>query len=517
MKKIGINISAETLSFSFKKTGEKVAEKLLNTNVISNDELLFSTEYIEKNSKLVSLFIKELAQEKSIKNIVINEIDFASQIIDVISKISNLERLYLLDDKNLTFEICEKLIKYKNIKLVNCYSAPTFMIEMLDQAGILVESRCEVLFTSKFMEENNLTQYSKLYYKTSIRLKIPLTDEDLVDFETFCKVNRYLKTIHLEKCQIDDLTKIVNILAENKLKNIRINIHDNIQSEKDAEELKKLNRRWKNKHKIILKVVYSQEYVKSNYLKQVILMTLKVCSLLVFLIIATIVGYITINNKSSEKNVKLISDEITKVLETAEQEEQNEPEANKPLRENNLSALLNINSDTVGWLTVKGTNIDYPVVQTNDNEYYLTHNYKREHDYSGWVFMDFRNNSVNLNQNTVIYAHNRYYSEVMFGSLYKTLNEEWYTNEDNLTITYNTLHKNYSWKVFSIYKVPVTTDYLTTVFDTDEEFLKFTTMLKDRSEIPFNTQINENDKIITLSTCYENNRRLVLHAVLIEE
>ena len=111
-----------------------------------------------------------------------------------------------------------------------------------------------------------------------------------------------------------------------------------------------------------------------------------------------------------------------------------------------------------------------------------------------------------------------YYSGVMFGTLYKTYNKNWYKNPDNQIITYNTLYEDMEFQIFSIYKVPDTNDYLKVYFDGDNDFLEFIDMITERSIYDFNVPVNADDKIITLSTCSDNGtKRLVIHAVLINE
>ena len=123
-----------------------------------------------------------------------------------------------------------------------------------------------------------------------------------------------------------------------------------------------------------------------------------------------------------------------------------------------------------------------------------------------------------LDKNNIIYGHNMYYSGVMFGTLYKTANSSWYTNPDNQIITYNTLYENMEFRIFSIYRVPDTNDYLRVYFDGDNDFLGFIDMITKRSIYNFNVPVNADDKIITLSTCSNNGtKRLVIHAVLINE
>jgi sortase B len=179
-----------------------------------------------------------------------------------------------------------------------------------------------------------------------------------------------------------------------------------------------------------------------------------------------------------------------------------------------MRALLDMNTETVGWVTVPGTNIDYPVVKGNDNKFYLEHNYDKKRDYNGWVFMNTYNNIKDLDKNTILFAHNRYYSGVMFGTLSNLTKDTWYNNAKNNRITFNSMFEEMQWEVFSIYNIKVTDDYLQTTFDSDEEYMSFIQMLRDRSIYHSDVIIDENDKILTLSTCLENNERLVIHAVL---
>lgn len=522
MKKIAIEIKDDTLFFKY-RTNKPVPVNLLNTNVISDNELVFSDEYIVKNAKIVGLFINDLATDKNIKNITISNNEMALIIIDLLKGVKEVSCLELKEDTTLSYSLYEKISKLSNIKKINCYAIPTYLIELLDKAGILVESRSEILFTSTFMQENNLVSFSKIYYKSNVRFSNDLSDDDIEDFKTFIKINKYLKTIHLEKCNIKDIETICEMLVDERRKNINIQIHDNINDLDIIEKLRNLNKKYKKKRKIKLTLVYSKEYLEQNYLKQIIFTTLKVCSLIIFAIVGSIFGYIFYNNYQSEKKVDNIKDQITEVLDTASEEKPSnndspseENEAVDPLIEN-YQKLLTINSDTVGWLTVKGTKIDYPVVKTSDNSYYLKRNFNREKDYNGWVFMDYRNNAKSLDSNTIIYAHNRYYSGVMFGTLNNVTKNNWRNNPDNLYITFNSMYEQMTWKVFSIYNIEVTSDYLYTNFNTNEEYQKFINLIKDRSNFKFDTEVTTQDKILTLSTCLDNNRRLVVHAVLQKE
>ena len=182
----------------------------------------------------------------------------------------------------------------------------------------------------------------------------------------------------------------------------------------------------------------------------------------------------------------------------------------------NFDDLKQKNSDTVGFIKVNGTNVNYPIVQSNDNSYYLKHAFDKSKNSAGWVFADYRNNMVNFDKNTVIYGHSRS-NQTVFGSLKKVLNKSWYSNKDNHIIKLSTPTENTLWQIVSIYTIKPESYYITTKFS-DEQFKTFTQTIKNRSQINFSGTINENDKILTLSTCEDvaGTTRLVIHAKLIK-
>jgi len=187
------------------------------------------------------------------------------------------------------------------------------------------------------------------------------------------------------------------------------------------------------------------------------------------------------------------------------------------LLEVDFNELLNKNSDTVGWIQVNGTNINYPIVQTIDNSYYLNHAYDKSLNDAGWIYMDYRNDAVNFNQNTIIYAHSRY-NGTMFGSLKNILNSSWYTNKENHIIRLSTPTENTMWQVFSVYTIPKESYYITTSFNSNETYSKFLNTIKSRSEVEFSGTVNTNDRVLTLSTCQDNfGNRIVMHAKLIKK
>ena len=178
-----------------------------------------------------------------------------------------------------------------------------------------------------------------------------------------------------------------------------------------------------------------------------------------------------------------------------------------------INKLKTFNQDTIGFIKVMGTNINYPFVQTLDNDYYLNRSYDKTYNNAGWIFLDYRNNEFN-DKNTIIYGHGRI-NGTMFGSLKDTLKSSWQNNKDNYIIKISTEKENSIWQIFSVYKIATTSDYLETSFS-DNEFESFINLIKGRSSYNFETNVTNEDKVLTLSTCYNDNDKMVVHAKLIK-
>ena len=173
----------------------------------------------------------------------------------------------------------------------------------------------------------------------------------------------------------------------------------------------------------------------------------------------------------------------------------------------NFSDLKSVNSDTIAWIMVDGTSINYPVVQTSDNDYYLNHNFNKTLSTDGWIFMDYRN-SIDISNNTVFYGHNLL-NKTAFGSITNIFTDEWF-NSSNHYIVILTENNKYIYEIFSYYIIEPESYYLNNNIDYS--------ILKNRSLRDFDVSLNSNDKIITLSTCTDDNmNRRVVHAKLINK
>ncbi|MGN1400126.1 MAG: class B sortase [Bacillus sp. (in: firmicutes)] len=182
-----------------------------------------------------------------------------------------------------------------------------------------------------------------------------------------------------------------------------------------------------------------------------------------------------------------------------------------------FSSLLETNPDTVGWISINGTEVDYPVVQTTDNDYYLTHNFNREEAKEGCIFMDYRNESMSLGPHTILYGHHMRNGS-MFHDLKKYENQDFLENHSY--IEYRSVDGIlYRWQVFSSYITDLSFNYLQLDFASDEDYLSFLQTIRDKSQVTVDIDLSTEDQILTLSTCtYEvEDGRRVVHAKLVEE
>ena len=176
-----------------------------------------------------------------------------------------------------------------------------------------------------------------------------------------------------------------------------------------------------------------------------------------------------------------------------------------------FTGLKGINKDTVGYLKIDNTDIEYVVVKTSNNDFYLNHNYYKDYNQSGWIFMDYRNKLDGLDKNIIIYGHNMLDGS-MFGSLKNIIKRD-----DNKILL--VLENDASfYQVFSTYVVEPEDYYIMSEFGDNSKYLEFLTTIKNRSNYDYQIDVDIKDTILTLSTCNDiGNKRVVVHAKKIIE
>ncbi len=227
------------------------------------------------------------------------------------------------------------------------------------------------------------------------------------------------------------------------------------------------------------------------------------CMTIIFLCFSVFLLLTIFKWKLDSKHTKEVIMEIKNIIENTDKKQYTM----------DLTNLINYNEDTIGYIIVYGTLIEYPIVKTNNNSFYLNHSFDKKYNDAGWVFMDYRNNSYE-DKNIVLYAHDRK-DNTMFGTLKYTLNKDWQNNTNNHIITIYTKDSTKYYQVFSTYHIKNEDYYITTDFS-NISFKDFINTLKKRSNYKYNINVNESDNILTLSTCYTAKEKVVLHAKLLK-
>lgn len=224
-----------------------------------------------------------------------------------------------------------------------------------------------------------------------------------------------------------------------------------------------------------------------------------------------IYNYVT-DEKEQQKINEGIIDEAVKKVEHDNSEEENENTSNPLVID--FDTLKEKNSDIIAWLYSEGTPINYPIVQTTNNDYYLRRLIDGTYNQAGTIFMDYKNSNDFSDFNTIIYGHNMK-NDSMFGSLTKYENQNYYDEHKEMFLY--TENKKFIIKIFAgfitssesdIYGYPKTSNTNKKLID---NAIKKSTFISD-------VDVSCEDKIITLSTCSYNfeNARYILLGVLKE-
>ena len=253
-----------------------------------------------------------------------------------------------------------------------------------------------------------------------------------------------------------------------------------------------------------------------------ILLFFRIISIIVIILCLIYIIHWYLENRKNANMIKDLTENA--VIETIyidvrdpDVEEGEEPKVDQiPVYELDFEKLFAVNNNTVGWLKVPNTTIDYPVAQHTDNSFYLTHSFDKSKNSAGWIFADYRNKFDGTDKNIIIYGHNRMDSS-MFATLRNTQNANWYNNPTNKYITFTSPSGTHVYQVFSVYTIKSETYYLSTDFANDEDFLTFLNEMRKRSVHDFGVNLTATDSIITLSTCDASGKsRVILHAKQIQ-
>ena len=208
--------------------------------------------------------------------------------------------------------------------------------------------------------------------------------------------------------------------------------------------------------------------------------------------------------------------EIREVMREVAQRMPGDNGDEKAVQQIDFAKLKQINEDAIGWIVFHDPYIDNPLVQTNDNSYYLKNSFRKNENAAGCLFMDCRNESFD-DRNVVIYGHNML-DRTMFGSLKDVFQEKFWEEPecDRIQITDTGQHIR-EYKIFSYYITGEENDYCTTSFPDEAAYAEFLREITARSFRKLDVTVTADDHILTLSTCAGaagTNKRRVLHAKL---
>lgn len=224
--------------------------------------------------------------------------------------------------------------------------------------------------------------------------------------------------------------------------------------------------------------------------------------LILFIIIFIVSGVVLIrwyyNASKAEEKYEQLSNGVTKV--------ENEEEVI------DFEKLKSINPDVVGWVKIDETTINYPIMQTTNNEYYLKKDIYNNYEQCGSIFLDYKNSSNFTDKNIVIYGH--YIKKgIMFADLVKIYDG---TLGNDVTVNIYTPEKTMKFKVFSSYETDPE-DYSINTSIQENEYNEFINTLKGRSKNNFESEFINSNQILTLSTCDSSGKkRILVHASLDE-
>lgn len=219
-------------------------------------------------------------------------------------------------------------------------------------------------------------------------------------------------------------------------------------------------------------------------------------------------------NKEEKKQEKLRDDLIESAIIKSGTESQvnDETQSSELPIEIDFNKLKSKNKDIVAWIYSEGTPINYPIAQSKDNDYYLRRLLDGTYNQNGTIFLDYRNNENFEDYNTIIYGHNMK-NDAMFGTITNYEKQEYFNEHKNMYLF--TENKNFKIEIFAGYTTSSENDIYNfpKSIETNKEIIK---TAKEKSTLKSDVEVNNDDKIITLSTCsYDfEDARYVLFGIL---
>lgn len=218
--------------------------------------------------------------------------------------------------------------------------------------------------------------------------------------------------------------------------------------------------------------------------------------ILILIISLSVFAYFLFNKYKNKKE----NEELKEIISNVDETKPNE-------RIEKVKELQKENPDIIGWLEIENSDISYPVLQGEDNDYYMTHNYKKEYSKDGSLFLDKDYDWSIPSTNILIYGHNNMSSDEMFSGLMEYKEESYY--KDHKIIRLTTDKEDAEYEIISVFLSRVYYKSETNVFryyyfinaNTEEEFNDFVKNSKEASLYDTGVTAEYGDQLLTLSTC----------------
>lgn len=210
-----------------------------------------------------------------------------------------------------------------------------------------------------------------------------------------------------------------------------------------------------------------------------------------------------------------LEDDFVERPDTQNENEADSDEGKYEYLQIDFDGLRKVNPDVIAWIDIPGAGISYPVLQGEDNSYYLTHLASGQFGISGSIFMDYHNRQDFSDQNTIIYGHNMK-DDSMFGKLNDYHDRNIY--EENPFFYIYVPGRVMKYQIFSCYAGSVSSEAYIYSFPKISDFMDFTEAIISSADYETGVTVGENDRVVTLSTCVSSGRnyRYLVHGKLTE-
>lgn len=239
-------------------------------------------------------------------------------------------------------------------------------------------------------------------------------------------------------------------------------------------------------------------------MKKKIINIIYIISIIVFTVSCFYIVRYFINvgkTKSDIEEIRKVMDNNENVVENITVSEEQTQSINPKIEQ--LKKVQEQNNEIVAWIKIDGTEINYPVLQTNNNEYYLKRDYKKEYNPNGSIFLDYRYNFERPSDNFLIYGHNNN-NGLMFDDLLEYEDKGYYESHPEINLT--TTNEDAIYRIIAVFKGQAYQEneflyYNYIDFENDEEFYDYIENCRKKSLYNINANIDHREKMLTLSTC----------------